>query len=266
MTIVHEGAPKTERIELKLNEKLYEVEQDKNDNIFCTQQKDCTLVFDAVLEAGTNVFVLNQVESSNSDVVVQWTELEGISFTGQDYLVELSKSQISYTLHSGEHIAVSLVRSSNPSTMTQTTTWSKFGDPINKSERRMAGIYIMSNSGNIELLGEAKFDHFKVVQGKTYSKISVSSKVSNIIITINNKELNILNIDATFKPPNTQQFDYFVKVDSALKSNGEFFHDVNGYLVSKRKIGQRLDYEWTYKPEDKINANTYPMCSFGYII
>lgn len=34
----------------------------------------------------------------------------------------------------------------------------------------------------------------------------------------------------------------------------------------KRKVGYRPDYKWDYKPEDKINANTYPMCSFAYAI
>ena len=34
----------------------------------------------------------------------------------------------------------------------------------------------------------------------------------------------------------------------------------------KRKIGFRPDYEWKYKPEDKINANNASMCSFAYII
>lgn len=60
-------------------------------------------------------------------------------------------------------------------------------------------------------------------------------------------------------------FDYFIKISSKIKAKGEFYHDMNGYLVSKRKIGERLDYEWTYHESDKINANTYPMCSFGYI-
>jgi hypothetical protein len=63
-----------------------------------------------------------------------------------------------------------------------------------------------------------------------------------------------------------QQFDYFLKVDSPLQPNGVFYHDVNGYLVSRRMVGQRPDYEWDYKPEDKINANTYPICSFGYVV
>ncbi len=34
----------------------------------------------------------------------------------------------------------------------------------------------------------------------------------------------------------------------------------------KRKVGYRPDYKWDYKTEDKINANTYPMCSFAYAI
>ena len=41
---------------------------------------------------------------------------------------------------------------------------------------------------------------------------------------------------------------------------------MNGYLVIGRKIGERPDYEWDYKEEDKINANTYPVCSFAYAI
>jgi hypothetical protein len=41
---------------------------------------------------------------------------------------------------------------------------------------------------------------------------------------------------------------------------------MNGYLVSKRKVGYRPDYEWVYKVEDKINANTYPVCSFAYMV
>jgi hypothetical protein len=73
-------------------------------------------------------------------------------------------------------------------------------------------------------------------------------------------------VEATFKPSSFQMFDYFLKIDSSVKSSGPFFHDVNGYLVSQRKIGERLDYEWKYRDDDKINANTYPMCSFAYVL
>lgn len=61
-------------------------------------------------------------------------------------------------------------------------------------------------------------------------------------------------------------FDYFLKITTNLNSKGQFLHDMNGYLVAKRKIGERPDYKWDYKAEDKINANTYPMCTFAYAI
>lgn len=60
--------------------------------------------------------------------------------------------------------------------------------------------------------------------------------------------------------------DYFIKIDSGVDSKGEFLHDMNGYLVINRKVGVRPDYRWDYKPEDKINANTYPVCSFAYAL
>lgn len=68
-----------------------------------------------------------------------------------------------------------------------------------------------------------------------------------------------------FTPTGYHMVDYFLRVESNVKSpTNEFFHDSNGYLVAKRKIGYRPDYDWVYKPEDKINANTYPACSFFY--
>ena len=57
-----------------------------------------------------------------------------------------------------------------------------------------------------------------------------------------------------------------MKIDSDIKNKKEFYHDVGGYLVFKRKIGYRPDYDWQYKKEDKINANNAPMCSFAYVI
>lgn len=43
--------------------------------------------------------------------------------------------------------------------------------------------------------------------------------------------------------------DYFLRVESNVKSaEQEFYHDSNGYLVAKRKIGYRPDYDWIYKP------------------
>lgn len=76
----------------------------------------------------------------------------------------------------------------------------------------------------------------------------------------------MIDLQTSFKPVNRDQNDYFIKVESTINSNGEFYHDSNGYLVIKRKVGERPDYKWDYHPEDKINANNYPMCSFAYAI
>ena len=105
-----------------------------------------------------------------------------------------------------------------------------------------------------------------MVEGRRYSKISAESQHVRIEITVENAHLSILSVESSFQPSNSQQFDYFLKIDSSVKATGAYYHDVAGLLVSKREIGKRLDYEWTYKSEDKINANNYPMCSFGYVI
>lgn len=37
-------------------------------------------------------------------------------------------------------------------------------------------------------------------------------------------------------------------------------------MVAKREINKRPDYEFIEKPEDRINANNYPVCSFAYFL
>jgi len=50
-----------------------------------------------------------------------------------------------------------LAKSSNTGSSTQTTTWNKYGDRIDKHENRMSGIYIMANDGAINNVQEAQF-------------------------------------------------------------------------------------------------------------
>ena len=78
--------------------------------------------------------------------------------------------------------------------MTSTTTWNKLGDPINKQERKLPGIYIMANDGKIENFQEADLKSMKVIEGDKYSKISVTSKIANFTITVDHKEVNIINV------------------------------------------------------------------------
>ena len=104
------------------------------------------------------------------------------------------------------------------------------------------------------------------MEGKKYCKLFLKGRAANIELTINLKDPHLVDIRTAFQPPSMQANDYFLKIDSTLRPDETFYHDVNGYLVSKRKIGHRHDYDWNYKKEDKINANNYPMCSFSYIL
>lgn len=84
-------------------------------------------------------------------------------------------------------------------------------------------------------------------------------------LTIKIDEPNIVDFSLDFKPPNRSYADYFVKMSSGVKSD-VLYHDSNGYLVSKREKNKRPDYDWEAKREDLINANTYPACTFAYLI
>lgn len=157
------------------------------------------------------------------------------------------------------------MQSANRLGSTSTHTWDKYGNRIDKNENRMAGIYIMANNGQ---LSDMRFilDNVSVAKGKVFTKIYLSSTSNSAIVTIKNAEKNVIDLQTVFKPDTRDLVDYFIKVESKINSQGEFYHDSNGYLVIKRKVGERPDYKWDYKPEDKINANNYPMCSFAYAI
>jgi hypothetical protein len=89
---------------------------------------------------------------------------------------------------------LSLVRSGNFASATSTLTWNKFGEEIRKQERRIAGIYIMSNSGKVEPIQELRFQKLLVTEGNAYSRIVISSSVSTFIIKIDHKEPSVLNL------------------------------------------------------------------------
>lgn len=155
------------------------------------------------------------------------------------------------------------MRSPNTNSNTDTYTWDKYGNKISKGENKMPGIYIMANTGSITEADMGVMEMYVTV-GKVFTKIYLSSRTNDIVITIKNTEKNVIDLETTFKPTSRNMADYFIQVESKINSRGEFYHDSNGYLVIKRNVGIRPDYTWHYKPEDKINANTYPMCSFAY--
>lgn len=265
---MHEGVPKSERIELALpHDVFYDVEGIAGDNIFCNSKTGrCYLTFNFNLQAGENLLVLKKkTREEFKESIFDIIKIEGNHYGQDEFNVDLSDGTINYHFNNGEKMyKLSLVKSANRNTNTDTYTWNKYGEKQNKRENRIPGIYIMANDGKIGSINDALFTELYAAKGTTYTKLWVSSTAAKVEITITTTAPQELDVDTTFKPPTREMNDYFLKIDTGLDFKGEFYHDMNGYLVSKRGIGQRLDYEWTYKPEDKINANTYPACSFFY--
>lgn len=103
-------------------------------------------------------------------------------------------------------------------------------------------------------------------EGKTYRKFILKSNVfESLEITIEIEKPSKVDFVFEFKPPNRSMVDYFLKVDSPVQSD-VLFHDSNGFLVAKRELNSRPDYSYDFKKEDLINGNTYPACSFAYLI
>lgn len=90
-------------------------------------------------------------------------------------------------LKDGQHITISLARSANQGSTTDTTAWDKYGNPNNKQERRIPGIYIMANNGQLDPVPEVLWEHIKVIEGKHYTQITVSSKTGDVVILVNHK-------------------------------------------------------------------------------
>jgi hypothetical protein len=74
-----------------------------------------------------------------------------------------------------------------------------------------------------------------------------------------------VDVIQNFKPTSTADVDYFLMVSSNVKSD-TLYHDSNGFLVAKRLLNKRPDYEFKVVKEDKINSNTYPVCSFAFFM
>ena len=143
-------------------------------------------------------------------------------------------------------------------------SWDKYGRRRDKTEYVVPGMYIMSNNGIIEPFSST-FTQMKVGEGKNFKRVIATSVPSTIKITVKNDEPNMIDVVHTFKPENRNMVDYFMKVSSTVQSD-TLYHDSNGFLVSKRALSSKPDYEFKMKKEDIINGNTYPVCSFAYLI
>lgn len=143
--------------------------------------------------------------------------------------------------------------------------WDKYGRRMDKTEHVVPGMYIMGNTGTVDALNH-EFTELRVAEGKNYRKFILKSNVvSHLEITIDNEHPSEVDIVFEFKPIGRNMVDYFLKVDSPVKSD-MLYHDSMGYLVAKRILNERPDYDYEFKKEDLINGNTYPVCSFAYLL
>lgn len=120
----------------------------------------------------------------------------------------------------------------------------------------------MANDGKLVNLN--KFGLMVGVIGKHYARVIIEGEATSKL-TINLKDL-VANFASYFQPIMKINVDYYLKVKSSISNNeGTFYHDMNGYLVSLRKLGYRPDYRINDGLADKLNGNTYPACSFIYV-
>jgi|JI6StandDraft_1071083.scaffolds.fasta_scaffold01273_18 hypothetical protein len=104
------------------------------------------------------------------------------------------------------------------------------------------------------------------MRGFNFSKLLVVYE-NNIrtTITIARNEPMVLDIITDFTPV-AKLADFYLKVESDVQSlNKDFYHDANGYLVMRRELDRRPDFDFNIADGDNINANTYPVTSFAYI-
>ncbi len=130
-----------------MKDTFYDIAESNDDEIFCHPvTQECSLVFEAELRAGENVFVLNKVDKSKA---LNTIKADGNTFTNNDFSVNISDGhRICYSFNK-QFIKIFYVRSLNQRSSTDSQSWDKYGNKQGKTEGRLPGIYIMSNNGNL---------------------------------------------------------------------------------------------------------------------
>ena len=165
-------------------------------------------------------------------------------YSGQGFSIDVNQGtkKIKYEFNSGkDYLTFGFYTSPNKGSSRKTMAWDKYGRKIDKTEHVVPGMYIMSNTGSIDELNH-EFNEMRVGEGKTYKKfIFKSNVISKLEITIHNQDQTQVDIVFDFKPIGRNMVDYFLKVDSLVKSSS-LYHDSMGFLVAKRILNQRPDY------------------------
>jgi len=260
------GTSRKERVEVKLPDgKYFRLIGDIYWEIYCFKEKytDCRIVMQVPIVPNnlTIFFTRIDIEHLQPYIIVP-TEMNESEY-GEATFKLLRAVEFKYQFGSHYYI-ISYVQSSANGYLRDSTNWTKYGNRIDGKDLVRSGFYIMENDGNITNTGA--ITTMKVMIGESYAKVLLEFNVQiQVVITLEKDLPNVLDIVTTFMPPSLSLCDYFLRVQSDVRGDNDFFHDANGYLVMRRVFDQRPDYEFTPVLGDKINANTYPTTSFAYI-
>ena len=264
MKILHEGTKKKERVEIIVHPDAFFKVVAHDFDVFCIdggKRHDCRVVFEAVLEPGVNRYTLQKVKKEDiADRIFEMEQKTDKTFQSEEFTVSQKDQVIRYEYAPEKFLQFSYCRSKSGGASRKSVAWNKYGDRMDKNEYINPGMYIMFNDGKLETL-QLQYQDFFAAESSRFIKIFITADPINIEMTIDKKAPSYVDWISNFKPIDRSMADYFLKVESHVTNKDEFFHDSNGYLVAKRKLGWRPDYEWEYKEGDKINAQ-YVSCLF----
>ena len=198
--------------------------------------------------------------------IINIETVSGLNYQSQDFSLAVNEEngEIQYTYGNGRFMNFGFYTSENKGGSRFTKSWDKYGRKQDKTEHITPGMYIMFNTGNLTRLSH-KYESIRVGLGENYRKIYLKSNVISLELTIKVNEPYVVDTVFTFSPPTNAVVDYFLKVSSEVSSS-TLYHDSNGYLVSRRPLNWRPDYNYEIKPEDAINGNNYPATVFAYLL
>ena len=133
--------------------------------------------------------------------IIEIQKQSDFKYDGLDYTIMINQEngEILYNYGPGKFFSFGFYTSENKGGTRSSKAWSKYGKQSNKVERIMPGMYIMFNTGKTEKLFNG-YNSMSVGIGKIYQKFIFKLKFLTLELTIKNDQLNIVDVDFTFKP------------------------------------------------------------------
>ena len=79
------------------------------------------------------------------------SRIMNLSYTHKSFYVSVKGHQLQYIFKKDQYFNISLMKSSSQiGGLTSTVTWDKYGNKVNKQERKIPGVYIMANNGYLK--------------------------------------------------------------------------------------------------------------------